>query len=274
MKNRTALVTGASSGIGLEISKELAKKNMNLVLVARGKDRLIEIAQTIEHKYNVTVLPLSYDLMDEMSVDKIYNDLSAKRINIDMLVNNAGCVEYGTFVGVPVEKAINMLMLNNNALVRMVHRFLPDFIAEGRGRILNVSSITGFQPTPLISVYGATKAFTLSFTEALSIELHGTGVKATALCPGVTDTGMIQAVSDEHSDSIYIPDFMTGDPKSVAKCGVNASLSGKVIEIPGISNKIAVSASRFQPKWVYRNISTLITKVALKKLVGSDPCRP
>lgn len=241
---------------------------MNLVIVARGKERLIEIADEIEYKYKVTVLPLSYDLMDEMSVEKIYTELANKRIKIEMLVNNAGCVEYGAFADVPIEKAMNMLILNNNALVRMVHRFLPDFIEEGRGRILNVSSITGFQPTPLISVYGATKAFTLSFTEALSIELHGTGVKVTALCPGVTDTGMIQAVSDEHLDNIYIPNFMTGNPKSVAKCAVNASFSGKVIEIPGISNKIVVSASRVQPKWIYRNISTLITKVALKKISG------
>ncbi|OUS25481.1 hypothetical protein A9Q99_21405 [Gammaproteobacteria bacterium 45_16_T64] len=264
MKTKTALVTGASGGIGLEIARNLAQKKIDLVIVARGEKRLREIAQELESTYDITVVPLSYDLLKDSSANDIFEDLELRGIAIDMLVNNAGCVEYGAFAEVSEEDVTRMLLLNNQALVRMVHRFLPGFIENDFGRILNVSSITGFQPTPFIAIYGATKAFVLSFTEALSIELQGTGVKVTALCPGVTDTGMIQSVNQEHSDKISIPKFITGDPKNVAKSGVNASFSGKVIEVPGIGNKMAVNAAQIPPKWIYRKVSSLLTKIIMK----------
>jgi short-subunit dehydrogenase len=259
-KVQTALVTGASGGIGLEIAKLLAADGYNLVLVARSKDALENLAEELRGSGSPVVTVLPEDLLDAEAPTRLAAELAERGISLDMLVNNAGVLEYGRFQDLGEAEQLRMLALNNEALVRMTYKFLPGFLAQGSGGILNVASIAAFQPVPMLAVYAATKAFVLSFTEALSVELEQSGVKMTALCPGVTDTDMVSAVSKDEDSGLSIPSFARGNPVDVAKAGLKALKRGQVIVVPGIANKMAVNSVRMTPKWAFRKNMGLVTR--------------
>lgn len=188
LQNRTALVTGASSGIGAAMATALAARGSNLVLVARRADRLTELADRLQATYGVQAHVISRDLVKDGAATEIHEEVSRQGITIDALVNNAGFATRAKFVDEEAARVSDEIALNVTALVELTHAFLPGMLERGFGAVINVASTAAFQPLPLMAVYGASKAFDLSFTEALWGELEGTGVKAITLCPGATDT--------------------------------------------------------------------------------------
>lgn len=185
----TALVTGASSGIGLELARVLARHGHNLVLVARDEIRLNEIARELGKENYVTVKVIARDLSNESAPTDIYNLLHNESVSVDILVNCAGTATLGLFAKADLASQMRMIHVNALALTALTHLFLKDMLNRGRGRILNVASTAAFQPGPLMAVYYATKAYVLSFSEAITNEVSGSGVTVTALCPGPTITG-------------------------------------------------------------------------------------
>jgi short-subunit dehydrogenase len=237
-RNPTALVTGASSGIGLEIAQELARRNYDVILVARREDKLLELASLLEKYVDVKVIPLNLAL-DE-APQQLYEKLRGRRI--DMLVNNAGFGAYGMFATSDFINLNEMLHVNMVALTKLTRLFLPAMIAQGSGRIMNVSSIAAYFPGPLMAIYYASKAFVSSFSEALSNELAGTGVTVTCLCPGPTTSGFQeQAGIDELESSSR--NRMTS--RRVARRGVEATLRGDRVCIPGLINRALTILPRF-----------------------------
>src|ERR1700757_3450228 len=185
----TALITGASGGIGYELAKLFAKDRYNLVLVARTTPKLSRFADELQRHYGVSVRPITQDLSWRQAPESLWDDLQHSRIQVDVLVNNAGYGIRGEFANMPLEEDLGMMQLNMVTLTLLTKLFLRPMIERGTGKILNVASTAGFQPGPLMAVYYATKAYVISFSEALASELSGTGVTATCLCPGATDTG-------------------------------------------------------------------------------------
>ncbi len=185
---KTALVTGASSGIGAEFARQLAAKQNNLVLIARSEDKLKELAEQLQSKHGIQTYVIAQDLTEPQAVATIFEKIQHQGLRIDLLVNNAGFGDYGQFSDRPLEKQLGMIQLNVNVLVELTGLFLPAMKQRGDGGIINISSIAGFQPFPKMSVYAATKAFVLNFTEALWAENRDTGVKILAVCPGPTES--------------------------------------------------------------------------------------
>ena len=258
----TALVTGASSGIGESIATCFAADGHHLVLVARSSDKLAEIAKRLakEHGSKVTVMPA--DLSKPDSAQVLASALKRKRIAIDVLVNNAGVLDHGAFADIEAARHQALIDLNISGLTAMIANFLPGMIERGRGRILNVASIAAFQPVPSLATYAASKAFVLSLTESLAEELKDTGVTITALCPGITATGMLADASASNPQLAKLPSFIVGDVDEVAADGYRACMKGEVIKVPGALNLAATVSGRATPKWLMRRIAgTLFRKV-------------
>lgn len=228
----TALVTGASSGIGLEIAKELARKGYDLVLVARRQDRLEDLAALLAPHVAVQVMPL------DLSAPEAAAALFAKVATtpIEVLVNNAGFADYGLFAASDAEKMSDMLAVNVVALTELTRLFLPGMLARGRGRVLNAASTAAFLPGPYMSVYYASKAYVLSLSEAVHSECRGTGVTVTCLCPGPTRSEFQERAAMANSRLMQSVVFM--DPRRVARQGVRAMLEGRAVVIPGFANKL------------------------------------
>jgi len=180
----TALVTGASSGIGAEIARLLAEKGHGVTLVARREDRLAALAQELESKRHVRAEVVACDLSDAASRERLLETVRTRELDVDILVNNAGFGSAGNFQDLDLENELQMVRTNVDAVVHLCGAYVPAMVGRGRGAVLNVASVAGFQPLPRQATYAASKAFVLSFTEALSSDLKGTGVTATALCPG------------------------------------------------------------------------------------------
>jgi short-subunit dehydrogenase len=242
---KTALITGASSGIGYELAKVFAKKNIDLVLTARSEGKLFEIKDELENEYGISVIIIPLDLSDYQNSLKIYELLKAKKITVEYLINNAGFGDYGFFHESDWQKQEQMINLNITALTYLTHLFLKDMVARKSGKIMNVSSTAAFQPGPLMTVYYATKAFVQNFSEALANEVKGFGVTITALCPGPTESNFQAAA--EMSDS---PLFKRKMPTSldVAEYGFKAMMAGKTVAIHGVQNKILHKIVRFSPR--------------------------
>lgn len=243
---KTVLITGASSGIGLELAKEFAKDGTNLVLVARSSDKLEKLSQYLIQKYNVQVDIISKDLSQISSSKEIYDWCIQKKIEISYLINNAGFGDFGKFAESNWEKQLMMINLNITTLTHLTHLFLPTMIKNKFGRILNVASTAAFQPGPTMSVYYATKAFVLHFSEAISNELIGTGVTVTALCPGATESGFQDAAKMQESK--LVKGRKLPSSKEVAEYGYNALMAGKVVAIHGMMNYIMANSIRFAPR--------------------------
>ncbi|MTT31142.1 SDR family NAD(P)-dependent oxidoreductase [Terrilactibacillus sp. BCM23-1] len=251
--NKTVLITGATSGIGYEFVKLFSKKGYHLVLVARNQKKLEEIKQTF-HGIDITII--SKDLSKFGAAKEVYETVDKASIRIDVLINNAGFGLFGNFNELDIQKQSEMIQLNITALTELTHYFLPSLI-ENKGKILNVASTAAFQPGPLMAIYFATKAYVLSFSEALSEELSDHSVTVTVLCPGPTKTNFGQAANIEGSKLFSRP----VDASKVAIKGYHALMSGKTVAITGGMNKIGALASTFLP----RKLVAKMTKFILSK---------
>ncbi|HTL85420.1 MAG TPA: SDR family oxidoreductase [Acidimicrobiia bacterium] len=238
----TALVTGASSGIGLEIARLLAK-DYDLVLAARSADKLEQLASELGNARVVAV-----DLIDPDGSRKLIAEVPT----VDVLVNNAGFAEYGPFAEANEQRLEDMIELNITALTRLSRAYLPGMLERGRGKIMNVASTASFQPGPLMAVYYATKAYVLSFSEALAEETRGSGVTVTALCPGPTTTNFQATANMEKSR--LVNERMLAKADDVAKYGVKAMNKGDVVAVPGFMNKVVATSVRFSPRPVVRRL--------------------
>jgi hypothetical protein len=252
------LITGASGGIGHDIALLAAADGKNLVLAARSAEKLETLAASLRKNNKSEVITVAVDLSDEAGVNRLLSEMAAKNIRIDMLVNNAGFGDFGDFAGADLMKNMEMIRLNISALTQLTHALVQDMLKAGRGRIMNVASIAAFMPGPGMAVYYASKAYVLSFSEALTRELKGTGISVTTLCPGPTDTGF--AISAGLGKSLLHRMLPAATPMEVAKGGYKAMMKGKAIEIPGFVNKISTMSPRFTPRGMVRNMIYAIHK--------------
>lgn len=243
--NKTVLITGASSGIGLEFASLFAKDGYHLVLNARNESRLQEIANELTTKYGVKVTVAAKDLSNPESADELTSELTSAGIEVDVLINNAGFSAYGSFNETSWKEEKNMIQVNIMALTALTKQLLPRMIKRNSGKILNVASTAAFQPGPLMAVYYATKAYVLSFSEAVNYELRNTNVSVTALCPGATATNFEKRANLESSRL-----FQSGtmDAHDVALEGYKALKEKKSLKIPGFKNKALANLVRFLPR--------------------------
>ncbi|MEK7263486.1 MAG: SDR family oxidoreductase [Bacteroidota bacterium] len=248
---KTALITGASGGIGYELSKLFADNGYNLVLVARDRKKLREVHTEINVKYGVEVKTIVKDLSEPLAPDEIFQELWEEKINISVLVNNAGYATFGPFTETDLDEELKMMHVNMIALAHLTKLFLPSMLDSEDGKILNVASTAAFQPGPFMAVYYATKAFVLSFTEAIANELKHSGVTVTALCPGPTKSGFQKRAHMENSKLI---EGKIMDAELVAKLGYKGMMKGKTVVITGVRNKILTETIRITPRRVATNI--------------------
>lgn len=247
----TALVTGASGGIGLELARLFAADGHDLVLVARSREKLSSLAEELKSKHGVAARALAADLARAEAPGEIFAALQREGVGVDALVNNAGIGSYGLFAETDLKTELDLLQINVVALTHLTKLFLPSMIARGRGYVCQVASTAAFQPGPLMAVYYASKAYVLSFSEALTNECAGTGVRVSALCPGPTETGFVAAAGMGES-KLFDANVMGA--RAVAVAGYRGLLEGKTIVIPGLRNRVLASSYRFAPRG-------LITKV-------------
>lgn len=256
----TALITGASSGIGAALARRFARAGFNLVLVARSADKLEALAKALAAEHGVKAWAVAADLARPDAAAGLASAMKRARRPIDLLVNNAGVLAHGSFVEMPAQRHQQLIDLNISGLTAMLAAFVPPMVARGQGRVLNVASIAAFQPVPSLASYAATKAYVLSLTESLSEELKGTGVSITALCPGITATGMLEQARAEHAELARLPGFVIGSAEAVADEGFEACMQGEVIRVPGVLNLATVLAGRATPKWLLRRVSGALAK--------------
>ncbi len=245
---RTALVTGASSGIGASTARLLASAGTDLVMVARSAGRLEEKAAQLrdEHKIGVESLPADLTKPDELAA--VEARLADPARPVELLVNNAGIGASGEFDQLGVDSAERLIRLNILALVRLTHAALPGMLGRGHGGILNVSSMAGFVPSPRVTTYAATKAFVTSFSESLHVEVRRRGVHVTALCPGFTRTEF----HADRTDVSGLPSFAWLDSAEVARAGLEAVAAGRALSVPGVQYKTAAQLTRIAPRVLVR----------------------
>jgi short-subunit dehydrogenase len=253
-KRLTALITGASAGLGLEYAKLFAADGHDLVLVARRRDKLDQLAAELIQRHSIAVQVIAADLSQPGAAQQIWDRTQAEKIEVDFLVNNAGFGSSGRFVELDAKRELEMVDVNVRVLVELSRLFLPAMVSRQRGRLLNIGSTAGFVPGPFMATYYASKAFVISFTEALAYELQGSGVTATVSCPGATATEF--ATQAGNADTGL---FQSGvaDSASVARHGYQAMLAGQVVAIPGLKNKLTAQSARFSPK-------ALVTRITAK----------
>ena len=257
--SKTALITGSSNGIGYELAKIHAEKGDNLVLVARSISKLDELKKELEVKNKILVYTICKDLSLPEAAREVYDELKQKNITIDYLINNAGLGDFALFAESDWEKQKEMINLNITALTYLTWLFLTDMIKKGSGKIMNVASTAAFQPGPTMSVYFATKAFVLSFSEALDTEVRDKGITVTALCPGSTESGFHAAAM---GDSKLVKERRLPSSKQVADYGYRAMMKGRTVAIHGIMNAIMANAVRFIPRAI---IVKSVKKIQIKK---------
>jgi uncharacterized protein len=243
----TALITGASSGIGLELASIAAADRHDLVLVARQRERLDSVGRGLAEEYGVRVSVLSKDLTNPSAPAELGRELAERGIAPDVLVNNAGIGVYGFFAETPLERELETLQVNIVALTHLTKLFLPGMLQRHRGRILNVASTAAFQPGPIMAVYYASKAYVLSFSEALSSECAGTGVTVTALCPGPTRTEFESRAGSPPGIAVRKKAFLMS-ASEVARDGWSGMKAGKRLVIPGFANRLLVQVERVTPR--------------------------
>jgi short-subunit dehydrogenase len=246
-----AVVTGASSGLGALFAEKLAQRGLPVVLAGRDEARLAEVRQRVQRAApGIEVELVVGDLGARGGVESLVAALDGRVI--DVLVNNAGFGTYGRLEEVDPERDHDLIAVNVDALVRLTHAVLPGMLARGRGRILNVASTIAFQPAPYQASYGASKAFVLSFSQALWAETRGTGVTVTALAPGPTRTGFVDALDADVSHTIY---GRLASPEPVVAAGLRALDRGRPVVVPGLRNWVMANGARLSPGWVGALIS-------------------
>jgi len=254
--NKTALITGSTSGIGYELAYIHARQGGNLVLVARNKDKLEQIKKDLENKYKIDVYIIDKDLSIKNSAKNVYDEIIDKNITVDYLINNAGFGDYGFFNESDWGKLERMINLNITALTQLTKLFLFDMIKRRDGKIMNVASTAAFQSGPTMAVYYATKAYVLSFSEAINNEVKNSEVTVTTLCPGATQSGFQEAASLQESRLVKGRKLPTS--KEVAEYGYNAMLKGKSVFIHGILNYLLANSVRFFPRSAVVKITRFI----------------
>ncbi|RPH46514.1 MAG: SDR family oxidoreductase [Burkholderiales bacterium] len=254
MIGSTALVTGASGGIGAAIAHRLASEGVRLVLVARSKDALDALASTIHARHGVRPTVIVLDLERRACGALLLQQVQAAGIEVDLLVNNAGFGTYGAFETLAPELEQAQIAVNIGAVVDLTHAFLPGMLARGRVAILNIASTAAFQPCPFMAVYAATKAFVLSFSEALWAEYRGRGVHVAALCPGAVDTGFIGKLGDPgvRETAVF---SSTLSPQVVAEQAIRALRGGGPTHIVGLKNALLANSARVTPRRLMALIS-------------------
>ena len=253
----TALITGASGGIGYELARLFAKNGYNLVLVARSREKLLKQAEELrtlgKEQINITVI--SRDLADLEAPEDIFDATERAKIDVDVLVNNAAFGKRGEFAKSDIDEDLDMVQLNVVALAHLTRLYLPGMIFRGeagrKGRILQVASTAAFVPGPLMAIYYASKAFVLSFSEALSEELRGKNITVTCLCPGPTATGFAVRAGTENTNLFKGPVMSS---KEVAEIGYRALLRGEAIVVAGLKNRLMIQSLRFSPRWLVRQM--------------------
>ena len=252
----TALVTGASSGIGVELAKLCARDGYNLVLVARRVERLEQLGAELAGRHGVRYHAVAADLADADAPAEIVRRTDGAALAVDVLVNNAGFGAVGPFATADPDTGRRMIRVNVEALTQLTRLLLPGMLARRRGRILNVASTAGFVPGPLMAVYYATKAYVISFSEALAEELRGSGVSVTVLCPGPTRTEF-QAVAGMQAARLFrLPGVM--DAGDVARAGYRGLMRGKRMVVPGLMNRALPFVVRISPRGVVARVSRFL----------------
>jgi uncharacterized protein len=251
-QNKTVLVTGASMGIGEVFARTLAARGARLVLVARGRERLEALARELVRPDTDPVV-IALDLTDPGAPRRLFEELRARRIEIDVLINNAGFAAFGPFTDVPADDQLGQVDLNVRALVALSHLFLP-MVERRRGGILHVASTAAFQPVPFLAVYGATKAFVLSFSEALWAEYRDRDVRIVALCPGATDTPFFARAGEAAAFG------SKAHPEDVVKLGLEAFDRNRPTVIHGLANGLTAGLPRIFPRSFVARISALLMR--------------
>jgi len=246
----TVLITGASSGIGLELAKCFAAEKSNLILVARNTSAMETLAAELRHEHGIEVHIITADLARPESAQMIFDELKGRGTVVDVLVNNAGFGLHGGFAELPLKRQMEMVQVNIAALVALTGLFLPGMIQQKRGGILNVGSVAGFLPGPNMAVYFATKAFVLSFSEALHEELRGSGVTVTDLCPGPTETNFFQTARSHRTRRMQVVKKMSA--AKVAVAGHRAFRQGQCVNVPGVKNFLLAQLLRIFPRSAIR----------------------
>ncbi|HBB32669.1 MAG TPA: oxidoreductase [Cyanobacteria bacterium UBA8803] len=245
----TALITGGSGGIGAAFARELAQRQTDLVLVSRSAEKLHKLAQELQQKHEIKVEVIVQDLIAPEATTKVFETVTKKKISIDLLINNAGFGDYGSFSESDRTKQLQMIQLNCLALVDMTHLFLPQMLQRRSGSIINVSSIAGFQPLPYLSVYSATKAFVLHFSEALWAENHDKGVKFLAFCPGPTESNFFETAGFGKYASGTADRQKVDAAEDVVREALEALARDECTVVAGHwQNKITVNLSRLAPR--------------------------
>ena len=245
----TCLVTGASSGIGADIARELAARGHGVTLVARREERLRELADEIAGRHGVTADTVACDLGDPAGRERLVTAVKDRGLEVGVLVNNAGFGSGGSFQGLDQDRELAMVRLNVEAVVALCGVYVPPMVDRGRGAVLNVASTAGFQPLPRQATYSASKAFVLHFTEALHTDLVGTGVSATALCPGLTETEFMEVGGLEDAAS-HAPSFAAMSSLDTARAGVKGMERGRRVVVPGAFNLAVAASGRMTPRSV------------------------
>ena len=255
--NETVLITGASSGIGRELARCFAADGCRLIFLARNTDALESLAGELRLAHKIETLVLTADLSRPEIPARVFKELQGRGIVVDVLVNNAGFGANGTFAGLPLPQQLEMIQVNITALTNLTGLFLPGMIERRRGGVLNVGSLAGFLPGPGMDIYYATKAFVLSFTEALAEELIGTGVTATALCPGPTATNFGNVSHGQKMRRLNTPKMPAA---TVASYGHRAFRQGRPLAIPGWQYQVLLLLVRILPRWCVRKLAGLFNR--------------
>ena len=257
---QTALITGASGGIGYEMAKLFAEDHHNLVLVARSGEKLNQLASDLQTQHGIRVTVVPVDRADPAAPKFLFDQLRRERIDVDILSNNAGFGAFGEFSQMQESEILDQIQLNIAALTRLTKLFLPPMLERHQGRIMNVASTAAFQPGPLMAVYYATKAYVLSFSEALANELRGSGVTVTCFCPGATNTGFAKRAGVEGSRLFKQIGAM--NVETVARDGYRGLMAGRTVVISGFRNWLVATSVSFAPRQMVTAISRWIAEKA------------
>lgn len=260
VRNDMALLTGASSGIGLEMAELLAGRRIDLVLVARSADKLEGLAGRLRKKHGVTVHVVSVDLSEPDGAQRVFDFTRTQGIDIDILVNNAGVGVFGEHTSLDREKLDRMLQLNTTAVCDLCHLFGAGMRQRKTGRILNVASTAAYQPVPFFAAYGASKAFVLNFSEALAKEMEDHGVTVSCLSPGPTDTGFFSEIDQNGIRNSQFDKAGRAGARAVAEIGIEMMFKGQLSRIVGTTNKLVASFSRLAPRPLVANIAKLMLR--------------
>lgn len=256
-KGKTALITGASSGIGAVFARELAARGMNLILVARTEERLRSLAAELTQKHSIKAEVITADLAQPGIAKTLYQETQNRQLTVDMLVNNAGFSTYGSFESIAPEKEQHEIAVNIATLVDLTHVFIPAMLARGDGAVINLASTAAFVPVPRQAVYGGTKAFVLSFSEALSAEYRGRGIRVFALCPGTTITGFFDEINVHNPAGAQTPE-------QVVVAGLRAFERGRHFAITGFMNNAQMLMPRFLPRALVLRVADNVSKNMMK----------